>query len=86
MNIFPETILTQTEEDILTELYSNPTVIKHLHMLAYNIGRDLVSATPKPGETAENWMRKEAHMKGQLAILDTLVSISINALTINSKE
>lgn len=75
MNIFPETTLSQTEEDILQQIYSNPTVKKHLQMMAYNIGAELVSAVPDPSEAPEMWIRKELFLKGQLAILNTLFSI-----------
>lgn len=75
-NLFPETSLTKTEEDILVEVYSNPVVQKHLRMMAYNIGADLVTAVPDPNESAESWIRKEVFLKGQLDNINTLLGIS----------
>jgi len=75
MNIFPEQKLTKTEEDLIAESFSNPVVKKYLHTLAYNIGAELVTSVIDTDETEESWLRKEIFLKGQLRMLDTLLSI-----------
>lgn len=75
MEIFPSTPLTETEEAIIVEILSNPTLRKYLHIRAYNIGKDIVTASPGVQEPAEEWLRKEINLKGQLREIDTLLSI-----------
>lgn len=75
MNIFPEQTLSDTEMFLVADALTQPAVIKYLHLLAYNIGKDIVSGSKAPGQSAEDYLLLESSLKGQLAALDTLLSI-----------
>lgn len=76
MNIFPELKLSDTEITIIHASLTNTAVQKYFHMLAYNIGKDIVGGNRAPGQTAEEYLCLEAGFKGRLAVLDTLLSIT----------
>lgn len=75
MNVFPEQTLSEPDMIVVSECLSNPAVKKYMHALAYGIGKDIVTGTPHPGQSPEEYLRLEAGLKGQLAVLDTLLSI-----------
>lgn len=75
MNIFPEQTLSETEENVVAELINNPAMQKYLHTLSYNIGRDIVTAVPAPDESNDVWLKKELYLKGQIRLIETLLSI-----------
>lgn len=76
MNIFPDQKLSDTEMVIVAEALTIPAVQKYFHMLAYEIGRDIVTGQIAPGQSAEEYHRIEAGLKGQLAVLNTLLDVS----------
>lgn len=75
MNIFPDQNLSDTEMSIVAAAMTNPAVIKYLHILAYNVGRDIVTGVKAPNQSADDYLLIEAGMKGQLAAINTLLSI-----------
>lgn len=74
MNIFPEQTLSETEETIIAEKLSDPAVKKYLHILAYNTGKAILLSAPGEGQTDEQYLRGLANAKGQLSVIDTLLS------------
>ena len=76
MNIFPEVSLTKTEIDIVAAHLSDPSVVKYLHMLAYNVGRNIVIAQANDHTSEQAYLRVIAGAQGQLAAIDTLLEIS----------
>lgn len=79
MNIFPDQNLSATEMTIVAEALTQLAVRKYLHILAYNVGRDIVMGTKASTQTAEDYLLLEATLKGQLAAIDTLLSVEVAA-------
>lgn len=75
INVFPAQELVKVEEDIIADMLSHPTVKKYFHVLAYNLGRELVLDAVVPEESAEAYMRRQVYVKGQIAVLDLLLKI-----------
>jgi hypothetical protein len=77
MNIFPKTPITKEEELLLAEIFRNPTVVKYLNLLAYNLGANLLTA-PILNEAGkpDHFLAGAQHVQGGLAVLETLLSIS----------
>lgn len=73
--LFQEQPLNREEEDLLHAIFSNPTVLRYFRVLAQNEVSDFLMAdfTEDPEEA---YARQHAHLKGKLAILATLTSIS----------
>ena len=82
-SIFPQQTLSDTEIDLIAEIFSNPMVKKYLHTLAYNIGSELVTSVIGTEESEESWVRKEIFLKGQLRTIDALLSINAEASKTN---
>lgn len=77
MNIFPDIVLHEPDVIVINEALSQPAVKKYFQMLAYNIGRDIATGMKAPEQSAEDYLMIEAGMKGQLAVLDTLLGIEV---------
>ncbi len=75
MNIFPDQSLNPTEMDIVAAALTNPSVRKYFHILAYNVGRDIVTGVKAPNQSADDYLLLEAALKGQLACLNTLLEV-----------
>lgn len=75
MNILDQVILTKTEQDQVAEILSSPVIKKYFKSLSASIISDLLTGFPGEHQTDSEYIRKEAHYKGQLAVLDTLYSI-----------
>lgn len=75
MNIFPEITISEPDMIVVAECFSKPAVKKYLHMLAHSIGTDIVTGQKAPNQSAEDYLMIEANMKGQLAVIDTLLGI-----------
>lgn len=75
MRIFPELSLSDTEYDIVADKLSDPAVKKYFHLLAYNTSQNIVMAEPGPGQSSEEHLRAIAGARGQLAVLETLLSL-----------
>ncbi len=75
MDIFPSPTLSPTEIDIVAIALTDNAVKKYFHMLAYDIGRDIIQGARSKDQTAEEYLCIEAALKGQLAVLDTLLSM-----------
>jgi hypothetical protein len=85
VNIFPVTELSDTEQHLIAEKLQDSLIKKYFHLLAYNIGKDLVTSNPEVDESPEQWIRKEIFLKGQLRNLDMLLSIETPKSTSSSK-
>lgn len=75
MKVFPELTLSDTEYAIVNDKLSDPAVKKYFHMLAYNVSQNIVMAEPSPGQPLEEHLRSIAGARGQLATLETLLTI-----------
>lgn len=72
MKIFPQIELSETEQDIVVNWLSDPTIQKYIKSLAVAIGESIVMATPGQGQSVEEFLRKKAQAQGQLLMLDIL--------------
>lgn len=72
MKIFPQIELSETEQDIVVNWLSDPTIQKYLKSLAVAIGESIVMAAPGSGQSVEEFLRKKAQAQGQLLMLDIL--------------
>lgn len=73
-SLFPAPVLTETEQDILIEIFQNPVMKKYLRIMALN---DLVelgelSATNR---STEELAIAHATIRGKLSVLQTQFSI-----------
>lgn len=75
MNIFPVTELSESEQNAIATKLADPILVRYFHTLAYNIGRDIVTGVPAPDENQEHWLRKEIYLKGQVFMLESLLSV-----------
>lgn len=75
MNILDQIILTKTEQDQISEILSSPVIKKYFQALGISIISNVLAGSPGAGESDSEYIRKEAHYKGQLAVLETLYSI-----------
>lgn len=75
MNIFPDINLTQTEEDIIANFLSDPTIKKYLHKLAYDTAKFAATASPLPNQSPEEFLRTLAKSHGRMEVLETLLSV-----------
>lgn len=75
IGLFPGQILSKTEEDILLEIYKNPTVVKHLQIMAQVVLEELASLNSL--EKDDTFLAKaHALVSGKLQILQVLLSIA----------
>ena len=74
MNLFPTQELSDTEKNLLAEIYNNPVVKKHLQILAL---ADTLELLHLSGIQTSNDVLIKAHatVQGKLAVLATLLSI-----------
>lgn len=75
MHILPKISLNETETTQVQVILSQPIIKKYLTMLATKTVSDLCLGAPADNESDSLYMRKEAVLKGQLALLETLLSI-----------
>lgn len=76
--LYPIVELSETEQDIILNVFDNNTVRKYLRSLGNNLVRDYLlidSSTLADGVLAKH----HQFVKGQLALLDTLCSIKANS-------
>jgi hypothetical protein len=76
--LFPSLVLSDTEKDLLLEIYSNPVVTKHLKILALNDTKELLSFTAL-GKNDSEVAKAVATVQGKLTVLSTLLSISLQS-------
>jgi hypothetical protein len=75
MNILPEVNLTDTEMDIVQEMLTQTTIKKYFRLLGSNAARDILTGHPLAGQSASEYLVLEAHLKGQLSVIETILSI-----------
>lgn len=71
----PTIELSETEQTQIQVILSQPVIKKYFGMLASNTVQNLCNGTPAETESDSTYIRKEAVFKGQLALLETLLSI-----------
>lgn len=72
--MFPLPLLNESEQDLLVEIFSNPTVRKYLTILGTECSKDLLSLAVL-NETPESLSRKHILTTGKLEVLTTLLTI-----------
>jgi hypothetical protein len=73
MHVFTPLTLSQTEQDIIRDKLSDPTIQKYLQFIAQGIAVHILTADPGTS-TAEEHLRKVAKAQGQLECLEALAS------------
>ena len=66
--------LSQTEQDVLVQLYSNPAVKKHLQIMALNDTIELLSLSTG-GRSDRDLAMAHENIRGRLSTINTLLSI-----------
>lgn len=74
-DLFPKEVITETEQNIIIEIFDNPLVKKYLRVLAQNDLAELatLSITEKVDSEVA---KKHALVQGKLSTLVTLISIT----------
>jgi len=76
LSILPIQPLSDTEMYEIQELLAKPVVKKYLSSLATGLATDILTSRPQDSENDALYMRRLEHYKGQLAALETLLSIN----------
>lgn len=71
----PSIILNKTEQDQVQELLSQPIIKKYLQALSISAITNIVEGSPADSDSDSLYIRKEAMLKGQLALIETLLTI-----------
>ena len=74
MQLFDIPELTEQQEDLIKEVFANPTVKHYLQLLASRVAVDMVTAINDPAIDAEAYLRAQFLGKGSLSILETLLA------------
>lgn len=74
-NIFPETKFTTTELTILAENFTHPVVKKYLLSEARSSLEAIATGLPKEGESAEEYLRRQAQVVGGMRVYEALLAI-----------
>ena len=74
-DLFPKQALSATEVELLTEIYTNPVVKKHLQIMANNDTQELLAFTAL-GKSDTEVAKALATVQGKLTVLSALMSIS----------
>lgn len=75
MKIFPEPSFTTSELQDISVHMTHPAVVKYLHSLAYNAGKDICTGGPSENESAESYLRRTEYVKGGIGVIETLLNI-----------
>lgn len=80
--LFPSQNLSNTEEDILIEIFANPFVKKYLRRMALEETKELISLSAL---TTDRDRLSQAHalVQGKLQVLTTLLSIGETQLEVS---
>lgn len=70
----PPSLLSEGEQHVIQEVFSNAAVRKYLNTLLWNSIRDLASI-PIPEIVTEKYRIQHAYVKGNIGILNTLLMI-----------
>ncbi len=73
--VFPVRELSDKEQDLILEVFSNVVVKKYLQILGRNAGIELLTL-PVLDETPDSLMHKHTLVSGKLAVITTLLSLS----------
>lgn len=72
--VFPSQELSKSEEELITEVFSNPVVRKYIQILGANASKELLSL-PILNETPDSLLKKHVLVSGKLEVITTLLSI-----------
>lgn len=77
LSFLPSINFTSTELAILQQKMSDPIIVKYLSMLALTESNDLIMhGEAKENESAEALLRRQAHVRGRIEAIETLLTIS----------
>lgn len=70
--------LTEADEILLSEIYKNPTLQKHLIILAMNDSLDLLSLSSR-GLSNDELAKSHEYIKGKLSFAATLLGLGLTS-------
>lgn len=76
MKILEEVVMHEAEADEIVRIFTTPVVQKYLKKLALSAVQDIIQGFPVDHQSDSEYIRKEAHYKGQISVLETLLSIT----------
>jgi hypothetical protein len=68
--------LTEKEQEEIARLLSHTLIKKYLSNLSAMVAHDILTSAPMAAEEDKFYLRRLEHSKGQLAALETILSIS----------
>lgn len=77
--LLPKPTLTNTEMVELATAINIPVVQKYLKFLQWEALRDIAGGMPAENESAESYLRRQAHVVGGMAAIEVLLSIEAPA-------
>lgn len=87
--LFPSTPLSEHEEKLVIEVFSNPVVKKYLHNLASTVASDMVTAINEPTIDPQTYIRAQFLGKGRLDLVESLLNLqqfAASTVESNSQE
>ncbi len=75
MQSLQKVALSDTEQTQIQAILSQPIVKKYLQALAVDTINNICLGSPADAESDSVYIRKESVLKGQLALIETLLSI-----------
>jgi hypothetical protein len=76
MNILLDTVVSDEEQEELAKILSQPLVRKYFKSLGTQVATTILAANPLDTTSDAVYIRQEQYYKGQLALIETLLSIS----------
>ena len=76
MNPLHNPTFSDTEQTIVIEKLSDPSVQKYFNMLMAQTSWDITMAVPADGQDTNEFLRKRAAAQGQIMVLLTLINIA----------
>lgn len=75
-DVFPAMAFSKTEEDIITEIFSNPVVKKYLRIMALEDSKELLELSATSNDKDKLFIA-HATVHGKLQVISTLLSIEV---------
>lgn len=76
MKLYEEIVLSETEEEVLKEHLSNPTVVKYLRGLANTLAFDVITAYDRINEPSDMYIRRNLFAQGSMSTVEQLLEIA----------
>ena len=76
LSILKHYVLNDQEQEEIHRILTSPIMTKYLISLASEVANTLLTAQPKDDVSDMVYIRNEQFYKGQLAVLETLLSVN----------